>query len=87
MYRIGLETILGFTKHGETLTLEPCVPRAWKSFSLEYRYASSTYAVTVTRVGDEQDVLRVAVDGADRGDLTIQLVDDGQRHDVVVEIG
>jgi cellobiose phosphorylase len=63
------------------------VPRAWKSFSLEYRYASSTYAVTVTRVGDEQDVLRVAVDGADRGDLTIQLVDDGQRHDVVVEIG
>jgi cyclic beta-1,2-glucan synthetase len=87
MYRIGLETILGFIKHGETLTLEPCVPRAWKSFSLEYRYLSSTYAVTVTRVGDEQDVLRVTVDGVDSGDLTIALADDGQRHDVLVEIG
>jgi len=58
-----------------------------KSFSLEYRHASSTYAVTVNRVGDEQDVLRVTVDGVDRADFTISLVDDGQRHDVVVEIG
>jgi cyclic beta-1,2-glucan synthetase len=87
MYRVGLETILGFTKHGETLTIEPCVPRAWKSFALEYRYLSSTYAVTVTRVGRDQDVTRVTVDGADRAELTIPLVDDGRRHEVVVEIG
>jgi cyclic beta-1,2-glucan synthetase len=87
MYRVGLETILGFTKHGETLTFEPRVPRAWKSFSLDYRYQSSTYAVTVTRVGDQQDVMRVTVDGADQSDATIPLVDDGHRHVVMVEIG
>src|ERR1041385_4914502 len=31
MYRVGLEAILGFTKRGDTLRIEPCVPRDWPS--------------------------------------------------------
>jgi cyclic beta-1,2-glucan synthetase len=87
MYRVGLETILGFTKHGESLTLEPCVPSSWKSFSLAYRYGSSNYAIAVTRTGVGQEVTRVIIDGTERTDGVIPLTDDGQRHEVVVEIG
>ena len=38
MYRVGLEAILGFTKRGDTLVIEPCVPAAWPGFTIEYRY-------------------------------------------------
>jgi hypothetical protein len=31
--------------------------------------------------------LRVTVDGVERGDRTISLVDDGRRHEVTVELG
>jgi cellobiose phosphorylase len=87
MYRIGLETILGFTKHGDSLTLEPCIPSAWREFSIEYRFGGSLYAISVVRRGRSTEVNRVTVDGANRSDGTIPLVDDGKRHEVVVELG
>jgi len=87
MYRIGLETILGFTKHGETLTLEPSIPRGWPEFSLEYRYRTATYAITVRNGRDGRgEVVSVTVDGTARPDLTIKLVDDGRRHEVVLRL-
>ena len=87
MYRIGLETILGFTRQGDTLTIEPCVPQAWPEFSLEYRHGSAVYAIRVVRRGRGAEALRVTVDGVERGDRTISLVDDGRRHEVTVELG
>jgi len=87
MYRIGLETLLGFTRQGDTLTIEPCVPQAWREFSLEYRHGSAVYAIRVARSGTGAEVSRVTVDGVERGDRTISLEDDGRRHEVTVEIG
>jgi cellobiose phosphorylase len=87
LYRVGLETILGFTKHGDSLTLEPCIPSAWQEFSIEYRFGGSLYAISVVRRGRSGEVNRVLVDGTDRSDQAIPLVDDGKRHDVIVELG
>jgi cyclic beta-1,2-glucan synthetase len=87
MYRIGLETILGFTKHGDTLTLEPCIPRSWRSYSVEYRFGASVYSIEVKRQRDGGEVVRLSVDGVDRPDRAIPLMDDGARHEVVVELG
>ena len=87
MYRIGLETILGFTKHGYSLTLEPSIPTAWRAFSIEYRVGGSVYAISVARNGPGSEVNRVIVDGTDRSDRTIPLIDDGKRHEVSVELG
>jgi cyclic beta-1,2-glucan synthetase len=87
MYRIGLETILGFTKHGDTLTFEPCFPRSWKEFSIEYRHGTSLYAITVRRRGKGGEVIRLAVDGAELPDRTVPLADDGRRHAVDVDLG
>ena len=85
LYRIGLETILGFARRGDALTFEPCIPRSWREFGIEYRYGSSLYVITV-RSGPDfgREVVRVTVDGTDRQELSIPLVDDGQRHDVEV---
>ncbi|HET9002894.1 MAG TPA: glucoamylase family protein, partial [Gemmatimonadaceae bacterium] len=47
MYRVGLEAILGFRKHGDRLAIEPCLPSAWKEYTIEYRHLSSTYTITV----------------------------------------
>jgi cyclic beta-1,2-glucan synthetase len=87
MYRIGLETILGFTKHGDTLTMEPCIPSAWRQFSVDYRHGSAVFAIQVIRKGKGGEVERVTVDGIERSDLTIPLADDGRRHEVVVQLG
>jgi cyclic beta-1,2-glucan synthetase len=85
MYRIGLESILGFTKRGAELRLNPRVPPEWPEFSLVYRYGGATYQIRVERPceagrGDQEVVL----DGQVQKTPAIPLVDDGKQHDVVV---
>jgi cyclic beta-1,2-glucan synthetase len=84
MYRVGLETILGFTKRGDTLRIEPRAPAHWKEYAIEYRFGTSVYAIVVRSAGASAGDLRVTVDGRVLDGLEVALVDDGRRHDVVV---
>src|SRR5437868_14215951 len=47
MYRVGLESILGFEKRGDTLCISPRVPREWREYSIEYRFGTALYAIVV----------------------------------------
>ncbi|HVF40337.1 MAG TPA: glucoamylase family protein [Gemmatimonadaceae bacterium] len=86
LYRVGLEAILGFNKRGETLQINPCIPSAWREFSLEYRHGTSVYSITVKNPdGAQSGVAVTSVDGA-QIEGSIPLVDDGRRHDVTVTL-
>jgi cyclic beta-1,2-glucan synthetase len=85
LYRVGLEAILGFNLEADRLTLAPRVPAGWPEFTIEYRFGSSVYTVTVhdpARVADAG--AEVIVDGTPCDDGEIRLVDDGQPHVVQV---
>src|SRR5437667_1871548 len=47
MYRAGLESILGFHVRGTRLVLDPCIPRAWPGFTIEFRYHAARYTIVV----------------------------------------
>ena len=85
MYRVGLEAILGFTKRGATLRIDPCVPAEWPELSIEYRYGSSLYVIVVHEPGAaRENGMEVTLDGNALGTDVMPLMDDGQRHEVVV---
>jgi cyclic beta-1,2-glucan synthetase len=84
MYRVGLEAILGFTKRGDRLRMEPCVPPAWPEFTIEYRHGGSVYTIVVRRSGESDGA--VTLDGVELGDGEIPLVDDGATHAVLVTL-
>jgi cyclic beta-1,2-glucan synthetase len=85
MYRVGLESILGFTRRGDTLRIDPRVPAGWRGFSIEYRFGDATYAISVeepaeiSRVGAEVTMDGTILDGA-----VFPLRADGARHEVLV---
>jgi cyclic beta-1,2-glucan synthetase len=85
LYRIGLESILGFTKRGASLVISPHAPTAWSEYSIEYRHGSSTYSITVV-TGNPAGItdIHVMVDGVLQEDSIIPLVDDGSAHTVVI---
>ena len=88
MYRVALEAILGFEKRGEALVVNPCIPSAWDSYSIEYRHKSARYTITVNNPTHiEHGVKSVTVDNVEAADKTILLADDGQHHTVVVTLG
>jgi len=87
MYRVGLEAILGFTKRGNTLEMDPCIPSSWKEFCLTYRCGSSSYLITVRNPGAVQrGVATTELDGA-RIEGPVPLIDDGDRHEIIVTLG
>jgi cyclic beta-1,2-glucan synthetase len=87
MYRVGLEAILGFTRRGDTLTLNPRIPREWREFSIDYRFGASLYAITVhVRCEEARVVTEVRVDGRTLEEAVIPLVDDGSRHTVIIHL-
>ena len=82
MYRLIVESLLGVTRAGETLTLMPRLPAAWEGFRLHYRYRGSQYTIAVRRA--DEPLLRV--DGVAQQGNTIALVDDGRTHEVELHV-
>ena len=72
-YKTGIENILGLCKEGDTLTVDPHVPTDWPSFTIRYRYGSAVYVITYQH-SDSEPVQPTS----------INLVDDGQTHEVLI---
>ena len=87
-YRIAVETILGFTKRGDVLTVQPCVPRGWPGFTIDYRFGGSTYHIEVEQTdGAEAKSAEVTLDGRRLESGEIPLRDDGVAHQVRIRVG
>ena len=88
MYRVGLEGILGLSLQRGALRVDPCIPRAWPRYELTYRSRNSQYHIVVENPdGVNRGVRQVEVDGRERADHVIPIVDDGQVHHVRVVLG
>ncbi|NMG74014.1 GH36-type glycosyl hydrolase domain-containing protein [Aromatoleum diolicum] len=90
MYRLVMESLLGLRLAGDTLHLAPCLPADWHAYKIHYRYRDTVYHIGVSqmRVGDDREsgVTSVTVDGVERPDKAIPLVDDHQEHMVEVRV-
>ncbi len=90
MYRLVLESLLGLRLEVDRLRIEPRLPADWPSYTVHYRYRETAYRIVVTR----QPASGVAVpgsvtvflDGAERPEGFIPLVDDRQSHEAVVRV-
>jgi cyclic beta-1,2-glucan synthetase len=89
MYRTGLESILGFRLRGTRLVVDPCIPRAWKGFTITFRYHSARYEIVVENPrGVSRGVSTVEIDGTLLDGLgSIPLADDRTTHRVRLILG
>jgi cyclic beta-1,2-glucan synthetase len=87
IYRVTVESLLGFSLRGDRLTIEPCIPAAWSGFSMAYRRGTARYDIRVENPDHvERGVVAVTLDGAPiEGAVTV--VDDGATHVVRVTMG
>lgn len=87
IYRILLEEILGFKLRGQVLRIECTIPKEWESFKLNYRYKSTVYKITVTNPEHiSAGACRITLDGVVLSSPEIHLVDEGDTHEVLVNL-
>jgi cellobiose phosphorylase len=86
MYRLIMESLLGLSLEIDKLHIEPCLPADWETFKVHYRYRETTYHITIIQIHDSNRDIRITVDGVERHDETIPLIDDHKEHSVEVRI-
>jgi cellobiose phosphorylase len=70
----------------DKLYVAPCLPADWEAFKVHYRYRETVYHIDVLQMREEKGGPIVAVDGVERPDKAIPLVDDRREHSVEVRI-
>jgi cellobiose phosphorylase len=70
----------------DTLTFRPCIPAEWEHFKVHYRFRETVYhcAFHQAKPGGE---VSVTVDGVEREDRSVTMIDDHQEHFVEIVIG
>jgi cellobiose phosphorylase len=80
LYRIAIEWVLGLRFKGAELAIRPCVPTAWKEYSVRFRYRSAVYELRV----EPGPNLSMRLDGAEVQGTSVLLADDGRHHSIVL---
>ena len=78
-YKVGIEDILGLNKKGETLEINPHVPKSWTTYEITYKYMDTIYNIKVMK--EEKNI--IMVDGKET--KIINLVNDKKSHEVIVK--
>ena len=66
MYRVGVEAILGLTRRGGALHIDPCIPRTWPRFEVVFKSGRAEYRIVVENPqGVNRGVRPIELDGVD----------------------
>ncbi|MGH8214984.1 MAG: GH36-type glycosyl hydrolase domain-containing protein [Rhodanobacteraceae bacterium] len=84
MYRLLTESLLGLRREGGRLTFAPLVPDDWRRWSADWRHGGTRYHIEFVRQPGDTGVADVSVDGALQPGHSIDLIDDGGSHEVLV---
>jgi cyclic beta-1,2-glucan synthetase len=88
MYRIVLENMLGLTRRGPVLNIQPCIPRDWPGFEVDYRFGAALYHLRVSNPHRIcSGVQSIDLDGSALDGTGVPLTDDGQEHELRVIMG
>ena len=90
MYRLVVESLLGLTREGDRLRIEPRLPAEWNEYAMRYRYGATYYHIAVRRIAAdgerERDATTVSVDGVAQDGNYVRLADDRREHRVEVSV-
>jgi len=88
MYRVGLESILGLRRRGDSFVVAPCIPGSWGGFRVRWRHGKTDYEIRVDNPGHaSRGIAEAVLDGAPVDARSIPLVDDGAVHRLQVTMG
>jgi cyclic beta-1,2-glucan synthetase len=88
LYRLGIEAILGISREGNILCIDPCIPGNWPGYDVSYRFGETTYKIHVDNSqGVNQGVRQILFDEIIISNNRLALIDDGKLHDIQVVLG
>ena len=86
-YKAGIEHILGLNIKNNILTINPCIPKDWKEYSIKYRYKNSIYNIKVKNEnGKNTGIEKFILNGKEIEEKQISLNGDGGIYEIEIEM-
>ena len=83
MYKLIIEYFLGFTKKGNLLELDPCIPEEWEKFSVSYKFGSAVYEIEILQDKNIEETV-ITIDGVKQNDASLILQSDAKNYQVKI---
>jgi cyclic beta-1,2-glucan synthetase len=88
MYQTAVGALLGLQRRGRTFAIDPCIPAMWPGYTMDWRIGRTRYHILVANPEHRCRGVRWAMlDGKTVDAQAIPLVDDGDTHEVTIELG
>jgi len=84
MYRLIVESLIGFTLKNGRISFSPCLPEHWQEVKMSYRHGETLYHIVIRQAAGEADHAVIKLDGSPMPDAEIELMNDQKEH--VVEL-
>jgi len=84
MYRLVTESLLGLRVEADRLSVAPCIPTEWNSYTLHYRFRDTPYRVQILQVREDNARASYSLDDVVQTDPFVTLVDDHMEHLIVL---
>jgi cellobiose phosphorylase len=84
-YQLITESLLGIKMEGNKLSLAPCIPEDWETFSIRYRHQNTFYQISFTQK-EGTGKMHIILNGVEQAANTIDLIDNGAEHSIQVTI-
>ncbi len=85
LYQLLIESFVGLKLEGDKLHFKPCLPLAWPSVKINYRYRKTMYKIEMIQ-DTNNAAISVIADGVKTGNPFVSLVNDGKEHVIIVTI-
>ena len=85
-YICGIENILGLNIIKNKLTLDPCVPKEWEEYSIQYKYKDSIYNLKIKNIYKSNEVKEFIFNNEKIETKEIVLIDNGKINEIEIII-
>ena len=85
MNQFIIGSLLGMEIMVDQIKMTPCFPEEWPSVTINYRFKTATYTITVYQEKDTENSWWKMDNEKGKGNI-FPLLDDGEHHDVEVHV-
>ena len=85
-YIAGIEYILGLKIKNQTLSINPCIPKEWEGYFIQYKYKDSIYNIKLKNIYQTNEVKKVIFNNQEIDERYIKLQDNNRINEIEITL-
>ena len=83
-YVAGIENILGLKIENQNLSLNPCIPKEWEEYFIQYKFGESIYNIKVKNLNKTNEIQNLIFNDQEIQGKEIKLIDNKKINEIKI---